>query len=143
MRPNLAFYLQSINHIVKNTETVGEMLHPQYEVIRQAIDGDTLSEVSEETLAQTIASFESGTEKYKAMLEQVRALRPPAQVLGVHKKFENSYLSYVAGCEEMTASLADGKVDAEAFTAAEEKQDKATDGISFSIQKMTSTLLKR
>ncbi|MHC5269639.1 hypothetical protein ACYSNO_10705 [Enterococcus sp. LJL98] len=143
MRPNLGFYVQNINQIVKDTEEIGETLHPKYEEIRQAIDSDKVSELSAETLTKTIENFEKGTEKYKAMLKQIKALRPPAQVLGIHKKFENSYLSYVAGCEEMIASLANGTVDVAAFNAAEEKQDLATDGISFSIQRMTSTLLKR
>lgn len=143
MRPNLGFYVQNINKIVKDTEEIGETLHPKYEEIRQAIDSDQLTELSAETLAETIAIFEAGTEKYQSMLKQIKGLRPPAQVLGIHKKFENSYMNYVAGCEEMIASLANGTVDVEAFNAAEEKQDKATDGISFSIQRMTNTLLKR
>lgn len=143
VRPNLGFYVQNINKIVKDTEEIGETLHPKYEVIRQAIDSDQLTEVSAETLTKTIEVFEKGTEKYQTMLTQIKALRPPAQVLGIHKKFENSYINYVAGCEEMIASLANGTVNVEAFNAAEEKQDKATDGISFSIQKMTNTLLKR
>lgn len=143
VKPNLGFYVQKINTLVQDTEKIGETLHPRYEEIRQAIDAQQVNELSAETLNETITIFTEGTAKYQAMLEQIKKLRPPAQVLGIHKKLEHSYTNYVAGCEEMIASLADGTVDVEAFNASEEKQDKATDGISFSIQRMTNTLLKR
>lgn len=143
MRPNLGFYIQNINKIVQDTEEIGEGLNPKYEEIRQAIDNDTLSELTADKLTAIIESFEKGTAKYQAMLQQISKLRPPAQVLGIHKKFERSYTNYVKGCEEMIASLANNQVDVEAFNAAEVIQDEATDGISFSIQRLTSTLLKR
>ena len=143
MRPNLGFYIQNINKIVQDTEEIGEGLNPKYEEVRQAIDNDTLSELSAEKLTAIIESFEKGTAKYQAMLEQINKLRPPAQVLGVHKKFERSYTNYVKGCQSMIDSLKNGEVDVEAFNAAEAVQDEATDGISFSIQRMTITLLKR
>lgn len=143
MRPNLGFYIQNINKIVQDTEEIGEGLNPKYEEVRQAIDNETLSELSADKLTTIIESFEKGTAKYQAMLEQINKLRPPAQVLGVHKKFERSYTNYVKGCQAMIDSLKNGEVDVEAFNAAEVLQDEATDGISFSIQRMTSTLLKR
>lgn len=143
MRPNLGFYIQNINKIVQDTEEIGEGLNPKYEEIRQAIDNDTLSELTADKLTAIIESFEKGTEKYQAMLQQISKLRPPAQVLGIHKKFERSYTNYVKGCEEMISSLANNQVDVEAFNAAEAIQDEATDGISFSIQRLTSALLKR
>ncbi|MBM7709674.1 hypothetical protein [Enterococcus lemanii] len=143
MRPNLGLYIQNINQIVQETEAIGENLNPKYEEIRQAIDQEQLAEISAEKISEIVETFANGTSKYEAMLKQVRSLRPPAQVLGIHKKFENSYANYVAGCQEMIASLAQGTVDVEAFNAAEEKQDGATDGISFAIQRMTRILLKK
>ncbi|OTO30166.1 hypothetical protein A5876_000732 [Enterococcus sp. 3C8_DIV0646] len=76
------------------------------------------------------------------MLEKISKLRPPANVMGIHKKFERAYMKYVAGCDEMILSL-DNKIDQEAFDAAEAKQDEATDEISFAIQRMTALLLKK
>lgn len=143
MRPNLGLYIQNINQIVQDTEAIGETLNPKYEEIRQAIDQEQLAAVSAETISEIVETFEKGTSKYEAMLKQIRSLRPPAQVLGIHKKFEHSYANYVAGCQEMIASLAQGQVNIEAFNAAEEKQDSATDGISFAIQRMTRVLLKK
>ena len=31
MRPNVGFYAREINEIIKNTEEMGEKLHPSYE----------------------------------------------------------------------------------------------------------------
>jgi hypothetical protein len=76
------------------------------------------------------------------MQQTVSTLRPPARVMGIHKKFERAYTEYVQGCEEMIASLETG-IDVAAFDRAEIKQDTATDAISFSIQRMTSLLLKK
>ncbi|OTO85257.1 hypothetical protein A5849_002188 [Enterococcus sp. 10F3_DIV0382] len=38
MLPNIGYYVQSIDQIVKETEAIGEGMHPKYEVIRNAID---------------------------------------------------------------------------------------------------------
>lgn len=100
------------------------------------------SELSPERLETIEASFKKGTDKYRLMLEQISKLRPPATVMGIHKKFERAYTKYVSGCEEMILSIADG-VDREAFDASEKKQDEATDEISFAIQRMTALLLKK
>ncbi|MDT2755831.1 hypothetical protein P7G51_00320 [Enterococcus asini] len=143
MKPNIGFYVQKINDIVKDTEAIGEQMNPNYEVIRQAIDEDKLATLTPESLAETREIFEAGTDKYREMLSTIGGLRPPAKVLGIHKKFERAYENYVAGCEEMIASIKEDQVDVPAFNAAESKQDEATEVISFSIQRMTNLLLGR
>ncbi len=117
-------------------------MNPNYEKIRAAIDDEKINELSAEEIKETAELFTEGTEKYKEMLQQISRLRPPAKVMGIHKKFERSYMKYVAGCEEMIASLNAEVVDVAAFDASEQKQDEATDEISFSIQRMTNLLLK-
>lgn len=143
MRPNLGYYVQTINDIVQDTEKIGETMNPDYEVIRQAINDDKLSEITPEKMATTIESFQAGTAKYKTMLEKIGSLRPPAKVMGIHKKFERSYQKYVAGCEEMILSLQGDVIDVALFDSSEKKQDEATDEISFSIQRMTKLLMGR
>ena len=142
VRPNLGYYVQNINDIVQDTEKIGEEMNPHYEIIRAAIDADTLTELTPEKITEVVDVFTAGTKKYKAMLAQIEKLRPPAKVMGIHKKFQRSYEKYVAGCDEMIASLQTAQgIDTPAFNAAEEKQDDATDEISFSIQRMTNLLL--
>lgn len=142
MKPNLGYYVQKINDIVKNTEAIGEEMNPCYEEIRQAIDKEDVASISDERRDAIVSIFKEGTNQYVAMQQTVRTLRPPARVMGIHKKFERSYNDYVQGCEEMIASLENG-IDVAAFDAAEQKQDEATGAISFSIQRMTSLLLKK
>lgn len=142
MKPNLGYYVQKINDIVKNTEAIGEEMNPCYEEIRQAIDKEDVASISDERRDAIVSIFKEGTNQYVAMQQTVCTLRPPARVMGIHKKFERSYNDYVQGCEEMIASLENG-IDVAAFDAAEQKQDEATDAISFSIQRMTSLLLKK
>ena len=142
VRPNLGFYVQTINDLVKETEAIGEKMNPNYEEIRKAIDEKKEAEVTPERLAEITRIFKEGTDKYRLMLEKISKLRPPANVMGNHKKFERAYMKYVAGCDEMILSL-DNKIDQEAFDAAEAKQDEATDEISFAIQRMTALLLKK
>ncbi|KAF1303040.1 hypothetical protein IV487_03895 [Enterococcus saccharolyticus] len=142
MKPNLGYYVQKINDIVKDTEAIGEEMHPCYEEIRQAIDKEETAAITDERREEICKIFQEGTTQYEAMLETVRSLRPPARVMGIHKKFERAYVDYVAGCQEMIGSVTNG-IDVTAFDAAEQKQDQATEEISFAIQRMTSMLLKR
>lgn len=144
MKPNLGYYIQNINDIVKETEDVGETMNVFYEEVREAIDNGTVAELAPERIAEIQRIFEEGTQKYVVMLEKVSQLRPPARVMGIHKKFERSYIEYVAGCNEMVLSLDPEKgIDTDLFNRSEEKQDKATDDISFAITRMSNLLLKK
>lgn len=142
MKPNLGFYVQNINTLVEKTEQIGEGMHPYYEDIRKAIDEDKLADLTSERLAEIHEIFAKGTAEYQAMFAQITTLRPPAKVMGIHKKFERAYKDYVAGCEEMVAAT-QNNVAVEEFNHAEEVQDQATDTISFCIQRMTNLLLNK
>ncbi|MHC5229845.1 hypothetical protein ACYSNW_16400 [Enterococcus sp. LJL99] len=144
MKPNLGYYVQKINDIVKETEEVGEKMNVYYEEIRTAINEDKTNELAPERIAEIRTIFEEGTKEYTILLEKASQLRPPARVMGIHKKFERSYIEYLNGCIEMVTSLdAEKGVDVALFDASEEKQDKATDDISFAITRMSNLLLKK
>lgn len=144
MLPNMGYYVQAVDRMVKETEEIGETMHPKYQVIREAIDQNKTADLSSEELTEISGLFKEGTKKYQLILKKISQLRPPAKVMGTHKNFEKAYISYVAGCEEMIQSITtkDG-VDVALFNASEEKQDKATENISSAIQKMTNLLLKK
>ncbi|MDH6365743.1 hypothetical protein M2139_002763 [Enterococcus sp. PF1-24] len=144
MVPNLGYYVQSINDVVTETETIGEKMHPGYEKIRKAIDDNDLKSISADELSEIAKLFKEGTKSYQLLLNRISKLRAPAKVMGIHKKFEKAYINYVAGCEEMISSIeaADG-VDQELFNASEQKQDEASDIIMFTIEKMSNSLLKK
>ena len=127
MRPNLGFYVQTINDIVKTTEDIGEVMNPYYEEVRQAIDKNKVNDLTAERIAEIQAKF-----------------KPTPQVLGIHKKFQHAYTEYVAGCNEMIlATDPETGIDAELFNASEEKQDQATDELTFAITRMSNILLKK
>lgn len=54
MLPNIGYYVQSIDQIVKETEAIGEGMHPKYEVIRNAIDEGKTSELDRSILEETV-----------------------------------------------------------------------------------------
>ncbi|MEO1771253.1 MULTISPECIES: hypothetical protein [Enterococcus] len=139
MRPNVGFYAREINEIIKNTEEMGEKLHPNYEKIRKAIDQK--KELDPKKVSEIHELFLEGTEFYQLNLKKIQLLKPPAKVMGNHKSFEKAYVDYVAGCKEMTDSLVP-EINVKAFNAAEQKQDFATDTIYKTIQKITNLLLK-
>ena len=144
MKPNLGYYVQKINDIVKETEDIGENMNVYYEEIRTAIDEEKTNELTPERITEIRKIFEEGTKEYTILLKKASQLRPPARVMGIHKKFERSYVEYLEGCNEMVQSLdAEKGLDIELFNTSEEKQDKATDDISFSITRMSNLLLKK
>lgn len=122
----------------------GEVMNPYYEEVRQAIDKNKVNDLTAERIAEIQAKFKEGTEKYELMLKKVGTLKPTPQVLGIHKKFQHAYTEYVAGCNEMIlATDPETGIDAELFNASEEKQDQATDELTFAITRMSNILLKK
>jgi len=119
-------------------------MNGSYELIREAIDTQKLETLTREQLTDIKALFAGGTEKYKMMLTQIQELRPPARVMGIHRKLEKAFADYVQGCQEMVDALQpdEAVVNTELFNQSEKKQDEATDTISFSIQRMTNLLMK-
>lgn len=144
MKPNLGFYVQKINDVVQETEKIGETMNPYFVEIRTALDEDKVSELSTEKLTEVESIFTEGVAKYAEMFKTIQALRPPARVIGIHKKLEKAYGTYVTSCQAMATSIdaKAGAVDQAAFDASEKAQDEQTDVIAFCIQRMTGLLMK-
>lgn len=68
MRPNVGFYAREINEIIKNTEEMGEKLHPNYEKIRKAIDQK--KELDPKKVSEIHELFLEGTEFYQLNLKK-------------------------------------------------------------------------
>lgn len=142
-KPNLGYYIQKINDIVTASEEVGEEMNPSYEVVREAIDNGKVSELTEEQLKSTHELFLNGTSKYRNLLAEIKGLKAPVKVMGIHKRLEKAFEVYVEGCQEMIESieLEQLSVNTEKFDASEKKQDEATDNISFCIQRITQLVM--
>lgn len=142
MGPNLAYYLQHLNHFVEETEKIGENMHGDYEKLRKAIDENKIDELSKEELSRIHEIFENGVQAYEALVPQLAQLRPPAKAMGVHKRLEKTFQKYIADCQEMVEAVKD-KLDIERFNASEAAQDKSSEELAFCIQKITRTLQLR
>ena len=144
-KPNIGHYLKVINTIVTDSEKVGEEMNPSYEIVRHAIDDGKVSDLTVEQLTEIKNQFSTGTEHYRVMENALTQLKAPVKVLGIHKKLEKAFNDYVEGCQEMVDSIdaEHGKVDSEAFDLSEAKQDAATDGISFCIQRITQIIMNK
>lgn len=70
MLPNIGYYVQSVDRMVKETEEIGEQMHPKYQVIREAIDQKKTEDLSPEELAEIVHLFEEGTKKYRVILKK-------------------------------------------------------------------------
>lgn len=141
--PNLGYYIQKINDIVTTSEEIGELMNSSYETVRTAIDTDKVADLTNEQLKETQELFLSGTKKYRVLLAEIKGLKAPIKVIGIHKKLEKSFETYVAGCQEMVDSinLEEKSVNKEQFNTSEAKQDEATDEISFCIQRITQLVM--
>lgn len=142
-KPNLGFYIQKINDVVTTSEEIGEEMNPSYELIRQAIDSDKVADITEEEFKNTKELFSSGTDKYRELLVEIKGLKAPVKVMGIHKKLEKAFTEYVEGCQEMVDSIdaENNSVNQELFNTSETKQDEATDAISFCIQRVTQLVM--
>lgn len=137
--------MQVINAVVTESENVGEKMNPSYEIVRNAIDADKLSDLTVEQLTEIKNKFSTGTEEYRVMENSLLHLKAPVKVLGIHKKLEKAFKDYVEGCQEMIDSIdaEHATVDVEAFNTSEVKQDEATDSISFCIQRITQIIMNK
>ena len=129
---------------MQETETIGETMHPHFEVVRTALDNDQVAALTPEQLTDVHTSFAAGVAQYQTLLGTINQLQPPVRVVGIHKKLVKSYDAYVTSCAAMVQAIdtTAGTVDQAAFDASEKAQDTETDTIAFCIQRMTGLLMK-
>src|SRR5699024_12198067 len=65
LKTNPNFYAQKISQVVQETETIGEKMNPDYELIRNLIDKDQLNQLSEEKRQIIVENFQAGTDQYQ------------------------------------------------------------------------------
>ncbi|MGO2082443.1 hypothetical protein [Vagococcus sp.] len=143
-KPNTGFYIRVINDAITESETIGETMNDSFEIIRSAIDNKKIADLKPEQLKEIHAIFSAGTDRYRVILAKLQGIKPPVKVIGIHKKLEKAYEQYVASCQEMVDSILvdKGTVDSDHFDSSENHQDEATDMIAFSVQRITSLIMK-
>ncbi|GKQ43146.1 hypothetical protein RD055328_10690 [Companilactobacillus sp. RD055328] len=130
-------YANTVNDAVQNTQEVQEKMHPQFEVIKKAIDENTLKDMLSSKYLEIQGDFQQGTDEYKKIAKVMHEAKAPARLMGTHHNLANVYDEYAQSCQDMVDSMKDNRdVDIEAFTIAEKKQEEATDKISKYITKI-------
>ncbi|MGX7417995.1 hypothetical protein ACWOFR_04230 [Carnobacterium gallinarum] len=142
MKANINYYAQAVNTAITDTEEIGESLNPHFEVLKEALDQNKVTELSVEQLTTIKEKFAEGTEKYRGINTILVGLKAPVKVLGVHKQLLKSYSEFIRGCQEMTDSIDAEKqaVDTEVFTSSEAVQDVSSDSMMKTIQRITKIL---
>lgn len=139
----LVHYAQVIDEMVTTTQKLSSTLNGDYQLLKEAINTDTVAEISQDQWTSIKAHFDQGVADYQKNLATVQAVRPPAKALGMHRLLVNAYTDYVAGCAQMAASV-DAKahqVDAAAFTAAEKQQDDSSLKLNKQVNRIMTLLV--
>ena len=139
---NIAYYFQTINDVISDTEEMGSKMHPYYESLRQAIDNNEA--VSTEELAKVQTIFEEGCETYDTYQAKVEKLQAPVKLMGLHKKFVNAYIAYVKACHDMLeATNPEQGLNVEAFNQAEKDQDEYSQKVSQAVARMATMAMRK
>ncbi|GAF37268.1 hypothetical protein [Lentilactobacillus farraginis] len=126
MKPqDLRRYAKVVSDIIDATQTNGEDLNADYEILRKTIDDGTVADLGTDQLARIKAHFQAGTDKYKDNVTKLEQAPVPVKVLGKHKLLVRAYADYAAACQAMTDSLdaEAGSINTDQFNQAEKDQE--------------------
>ncbi|KRL21927.1 hypothetical protein FC98_GL000486 [Lentilactobacillus kisonensis DSM 19906 = JCM 15041] len=126
-------YVKVVSDVIDSTSANGEDLNADFEVLRKAINDDTVSDLTTEQLTKIKTHFQSGTDKYQDNVNKLQQAPVPVKVLGKHKMLVRHYEDYANACQAMTDS-----VDPEAVTIDVDKFNKSEKDQEASIAKVSS-----
>ena len=131
-------YSQLINRVVQTLQENQDMLNPEFEVLRKALDRDQVDKVDPVRYKRYIADFKRGTTDYQKLADQLKKAKAPARMMGTHLSLVSSFNKYVEGCQMMSESInEDQTIDRQKFDDAEKIQDENMDKFSKLMQKLT------
>lgn len=139
MKNTVPYYARNIQVLVETIENVGEEMNPYFQAIRENIDNQTIDSLSKEELTKTYDAFSKGVGEYEKLVPLLSSVRPPAKILGIHKRLESVVKKYVESCKKMTEAV-NGSVNEKEFNESEKEQDAIADDMAFCVQRI-STLI--
>jgi len=140
---NMNGYIKVLSGVLRTTEEGAGTMNDDFEKMRNAIDNDTVSELSQVDLQKVADNFQRGTDAYEDNLNKLEQASVPVRVLGKHKSLVAAYRTYTDACQSMTDSIdvEHQTVNAEAFNAAEATQENAMEKVTAATQRiMTSPM---
>lgn len=131
-------YSSLINRVVSTIQETQDLLNPEFEVLRKALDRDQVEKIDPIKYKRYMHDFQKGTDDYKKLLAQLKKGKAPARMMGTHLSIVSSFDKYVQGCEMMSESLnEDQSIERQKFDDAEKIQDENMDKFSKHMQKLT------
>lgn len=140
---NMNGYIKILSGVLQTTEEGAGTMNDDFEKMRNAIDNDTVSELSQVDLQKVADNFQRGTDAYEDNLNKLEQASVPVRVLGKHKSLVAAYRTYTDACQSMTDSIdvEHQTVNADAFNAAEATQENAMEKVTAATQRiMTSPM---
>lgn len=131
-------YSQLISRVVSTIQETQDLLNPEFEVLRKALDRDQVEKVDPVRYKRYKHDFEKGTEDYQKLATQLKKGKAPARMMGTHLSLVSTFSKYVDGCQMMSDSINDDQtIDRQKFDDAEKIQDENMDKFSKLMQKLT------
>jgi len=140
---NMNGYIKVLSGVLQTTEEGAGTMNDDFEKMRNAIDNDTVGELSQVDLQKVADNFQRGTDAYEDNLNKLEQASVPVRVLGKHKSLVAAYRTYTDACQSMTDSIdvEHQTVNTEAFNAAEATQENAMEKVTAATQRiMTSPM---
>ncbi|WP_204121005.1 MULTISPECIES: hypothetical protein [Levilactobacillus] len=140
---NMNGYIKILSGVLQTTEEGAGTMNDDFEKMRNAIDNDTVGELSQVDLQKVADNFQRGTDAYEDNLNKLEQASVPVRVLGKHKSLVAAYRTYTDACQSMTDSIdvEHQTVNADAFNAAESTQENAMEKVTAATQRiMTSPM---
>lgn len=131
-------YSQVISKVVSTIEENQDLLNPEFEILRKALDRDQVDKVDPIRYKRYMHDFEKGTDDYQKLAAQLKKAKAPARLMGTHLSLVSTFNKYVDGCQMMSDSInEDQTIDRQKFDDAEKIQDENMDKFSKLMQKLT------
>ncbi|MDR3191000.1 MAG: hypothetical protein LBT80_07335 [Lactobacillaceae bacterium] len=118
-------YAVKLSQIIQDTENAGEGVAPYFEKLRDAIDADQVAALPKTEFEEISAEFDDVVEVYKNAVADIKNLKAPVRLIGVHGNLVNTFTAYYEATDAMAKSLnvAEQSIDMTAFEKSEHDQD--------------------
>jgi hypothetical protein len=132
-------YSQLINRLVTTVQDNQDLLNPEFEILRKALDRDQVEKIDPVYYKRYMHDFQKGADDYKKLGDQLKKGKAPARLMGTHLSIVSTFNKYVEGCQMMAESMnEDQTIDRQKFDDAEKIQDENMDKFSKLMQKLSS-----
>ncbi|AVL00497.1 hypothetical protein SIN07_02075 [Pediococcus inopinatus] len=136
-------YVNLIGKVMDSTEEMGGQVDPYFQNLKktQALKG--IDSLGERDLHEIVSNFKEAVDLYQKNAQTLKNAKPPVQVLGRHKQFVSAYQTYADDCAKMLESIDEENrsLDSAAFAQSEQDQDKDTDAVSKSFERIMNLMV--